>query len=40
LQIDGPYAENALKKSGIDPQRRAETLTVPEFIILSNQLIH
>jgi 16S rRNA (adenine1518-N6/adenine1519-N6)-dimethyltransferase len=39
LDIDPDTAKRALEKSGIDPIRRAETLTVEEFVILSNTLI-
>jgi 16S rRNA (adenine1518-N6/adenine1519-N6)-dimethyltransferase len=38
LQIDGPTAARELVAAGIDPIRRAETLTVEEFVNLSNQL--
>jgi len=38
LMIDTKTAENALEKSGIDSSRRAETLTVSEFVNLSNSL--
>lgn len=36
LGIDGPSAEKALLGAAIDPVRRAETLTVGEFVRLSN----
>ncbi len=36
LGIDGPTAEKALTAASIDPMRRAETLTVDEFVRLSN----
>ena len=38
LNISTKTATDALDRSGIDPQRRAETLSVPEFINLSNTL--
>ncbi|MBW1644593.1 MAG: ribosomal RNA small subunit methyltransferase A [Deltaproteobacteria bacterium] len=38
LQINAKTAETALEQSDIDPQRRAETLTVTEFVCLSNNL--
>jgi len=38
LQIDSKNVLNALKCSGIDSRRRAETLTVSEFVNLSNCL--
>jgi 16S rRNA (adenine1518-N6/adenine1519-N6)-dimethyltransferase len=38
LNIDANTAKNILQKSGIDPLRRAETLTVEEFVTLSNHL--
>jgi 16S rRNA (adenine1518-N6/adenine1519-N6)-dimethyltransferase len=38
LQIDGPTAARELVAAGIDPIRRAETLSVVEFVNLSNQL--
>jgi len=38
LGIDAQSALAALEDSGIDPRRRAETLTVDEFIQLSNKL--
>ncbi|MBW1864649.1 MAG: ribosomal RNA small subunit methyltransferase A [Deltaproteobacteria bacterium] len=38
LQIDAPTAARELVAAGIDPIRRAETLTVEEFVNLSNQL--
>jgi 16S rRNA (adenine1518-N6/adenine1519-N6)-dimethyltransferase len=39
LNIDSNTAKRVLEKSGIDPIRRAETLTVEEFVRLSNTLI-
>ena len=39
LNIDPITAKGVLEKSGIDPIRRAETLTVEEFVKLSNTLI-
>ena len=39
LNIDPNTATVVLEKSGIDPIRRAETLTVEEFVRLSNTLI-
>jgi len=38
LNIDSNTAKGILEKSGIDPIRRAETLTVEEFVKLSNNL--
>ena len=38
LDIDPDTAKRVLEKSGIDPIRRAETLTVEEFVRLSNTL--
>jgi 16S rRNA (adenine1518-N6/adenine1519-N6)-dimethyltransferase len=38
LQIDAPTAARELVAAGIDPIRRAETLSVAEFVNLSNQL--
>lgn len=38
LNIDPNTAKSVLEKSGIDPIRRAETLTVEEFVKLSNNL--
>ena len=38
LNIDESTAKNILQRSGIDPVRRAETLTVEEFVRLSNNL--
>ena len=38
LGIDGSTAEKALAAAEIDPVRRAETLTVDEFVRLSNIL--
>ena len=39
LNIDPDTAKRVLENSGIDPTRRAETLTVEEFVRLSNTLI-
>jgi 16S rRNA (adenine1518-N6/adenine1519-N6)-dimethyltransferase len=39
LNIDPHTATMVLEKSGIDPIRRAETLTVEEFVKLSNNLL-
>jgi 16S rRNA (adenine1518-N6/adenine1519-N6)-dimethyltransferase len=39
LHIDGNTAADLLKSSGIDPVRRAETLSVEEFVRLSNNLV-
>ena len=39
LNIDPNTATVVLEKSGIDPIRRAETLTVEEFVKLSNNLL-
>lgn len=39
LNIDPNTATLVLEKSGIDPIRRAETLTVEEFVKLSNNLL-
>jgi len=39
LNIDPNTATVVLEKSGIDPIRRAETLTVEEFVRLSNNLL-
>ena len=39
LNIDPDTAKRVLEKSGIDPTRRAETLTVEEFVRLSNTLL-
>jgi 16S rRNA (adenine1518-N6/adenine1519-N6)-dimethyltransferase len=39
LNIDSITAKGVLEKSGIDPIRRAETLTVEEFVKLSNNLL-
>ena len=36
LGIDANIANAILNKAGIDPVRRAETLTVEEFVKLSN----
>jgi 16S rRNA (adenine1518-N6/adenine1519-N6)-dimethyltransferase len=38
LNIDTNAAQTILERSGIDPVRRAETLTVDEFVTLSNNL--
>ena len=38
LNIDTNAAQNMLERSGIDPVRRAETLTIEEFVKLSNNL--
>ncbi|MBU4055128.1 MAG: ribosomal RNA small subunit methyltransferase A [Proteobacteria bacterium] len=38
LQVGGEMAEKTLVLSGIDPKRRAETLSVEEFVRLSNTL--
>lgn len=38
LRIDTEAAEQGLKKAGIDPVRRAETLDVEEFVRLSHSL--
>ena len=38
LQLDAATAAGELVAAGIDPIRRAETLTVEEFVNLSNQL--
>ena len=39
LNIDTDTATRVLEKSGINPIRRAETLTVKEFVNLSNNLL-
>ncbi len=39
LSIDAQQALSLLDRAGIDPVRRAETLTVPEFVELSNQYV-
>jgi 16S rRNA (adenine1518-N6/adenine1519-N6)-dimethyltransferase len=39
LNVDPDTAKGVLEKSGIDPIRRAETLTVEEFVKLSNNLL-
>jgi 16S rRNA (adenine1518-N6/adenine1519-N6)-dimethyltransferase len=39
LGIDAKTAVSALNSAGIDPARRAETLTVVEFVRLSNTLL-
>ena len=38
IEIDSQFAENALVYAGIDPSRRAETLSIAEFVRLSNCL--
>ncbi|MCP4347219.1 MAG: ribosomal RNA small subunit methyltransferase A [Desulfobacterales bacterium] len=38
LRLDAGTAGHALEKSGIDPSRRAETLSVSEFVRLSDYL--
>ena len=38
LSIDANTAKDVLKRSGIDPARRAETLNIEEFVKLSNNL--
>ena len=38
LEIDAQTAVSALNSAGIDPARRAETLTVEEFVKLSNAI--
>jgi 16S rRNA (adenine1518-N6/adenine1519-N6)-dimethyltransferase len=38
LPLDAPAAEVVLNASHIDPRRRAETLSVQEFVVLANQL--
>jgi len=38
LNIDANTAKDVLQRSGIDPVRRAETLTIEEFVKLSNTL--
>jgi 16S rRNA (adenine1518-N6/adenine1519-N6)-dimethyltransferase len=38
LQIDAKTAAQLLQRSDIDPERRAETLSVKEFVSLSNNL--
>jgi len=38
LSIDANTAKDVLERSGIDPARRAETLTIEEFVKLSNNL--
>ncbi|MDP3284038.1 MAG: 16S rRNA (adenine(1518)-N(6)/adenine(1519)-N(6))-dimethyltransferase RsmA [Desulfobacterales bacterium] len=38
LEIDAKTAVSALNSAGIDPVRRAETLTVEEFVRLSNAI--
>ena len=40
LNISADTATRVLEKSGIDPIRRAETLTVEEFVILSDNLLN
>ena len=39
LAIDSSTLKAALIRSGIDPSRRAETLTAEEFIVLTRQLL-
>ena len=36
LQLDAATAQHLLEQAGIDPQRRAETLSVQEFVTLSD----
>ena len=36
LKVSKEKLEEAFEKSGIDPKRRAETLTLQEFAILSD----
>lgn len=36
LKVNGEDLEKAFEKSGIDPKRRAETLTLEEFAVLSD----
>jgi 16S rRNA (adenine1518-N6/adenine1519-N6)-dimethyltransferase len=38
LPLDAPAAEVVLNASHIDPRRRAETLSVEEYVVLTNQL--
>jgi len=38
LPMDASAAVHALEASGIDPRRRAETLSVQEFVTLSNEI--
>jgi 16S rRNA (adenine1518-N6/adenine1519-N6)-dimethyltransferase len=38
LPLDAPAAETVLNASRIDPRRRAETLSVEEFVVLANQV--
>ena len=38
LPLDASAAVHALEASGIDPRRRAETLSVQEFVTLSNEI--
>jgi 16S rRNA (adenine1518-N6/adenine1519-N6)-dimethyltransferase len=40
LKIDAQTAVSALNRAGIDPSRRAETLTVEEFVRLSNAILN
>ncbi len=40
LDITPQVAENVLRQAGIDPKRRAETLSVKEFIGLTDQIAH
>ena len=37
-EFDGKVSAKALEEAGIDPVRRAETLTVEEFVRLSNHI--
>ena len=37
LHLSGPEAEALLRKAGIDPMRRAETLTIEEWKRLMNE---
>lgn len=39
LEIDAKTALSALNSAGIDPARRAETLTAAEFVRLSNEIL-
>jgi len=39
LQVDETLVRSALSDAAIDPSRRAETLSVPEFVRLSNHLL-
>ncbi len=40
LDITPQVAENVLRQAGIDPKRRAETLSVKEFTDLTDQIAH